>query len=183
VLIHGAAGGVGTAAIDLVPAFGARSIAVVSSDEKEAVARRAGADAVVRSDGNWLAAVRDITGGHGADIVLDPVGGDRFTDTLRATRTGGIVVVIGFAGGSIPEVRVNRLLLRNLTITGISMDTLDAEHPGTLERVRDGVQALLDGGDIHPFVGAVFPFESAREALESIDERRALGKVIVSARA
>jgi NADPH2:quinone reductase len=180
VLVHGAAGGVGTAALDLAAVFGVRTIALVSSEQKAEAAVRAGADDVVRSDGDWLAEVRRLTDGHGVDVVLDTVGGDRFTDTLRATRTGGIVVVIGFAGGSIPTVKVNRLLLRNLTLTGISMDTMDAEHPGTLLRVRDGVQRLLDEGRIHPLVGTSLPFERARDALESIESRTAIGKVVVT---
>jgi NADPH:quinone reductase len=182
VLVHGAAGGVGTAALDLAPAFGARTIAVVSSDEKEAVARAAGADEVVRSDGPWLDRVRELTGGRGADVVLDPVGGDRFTDSLRALRVGGILVVIGFAGGAIPEVRVNRLLLRNLTITGISMDTMDAEHPGTLERVRDAVGSLLAQGRVHPVVGARYPFSEAGAALVASGEGRTAGKIVVDVR-
>lgn len=179
VLVHGAAGGVGTAVLDLASAFGASVIAVVSSDDKEALARASGATHVVRSDGPWLAEVKALTGGHGVDVVLDPVGGDRFTDSLRALRIGGTLVVIGFVGGSIPSVKVNRLLLRNLTVTGISMDTMDTEEPGTLLRVRDAVQALLDAGRIHPVVGERFPLSRSREALESLERRTALGKVVV----
>ena len=179
VLVHGAGGGVGTAALDLAATVGVRAIAVVSSDRKEEAARRAGAAEVVRSDGAWLDEVRRLTGGHGVDAVFDPVGGDRFTDSLRALRTGGILVVIGFAGGSIPVVAVNRLLLRNLTVTGISMDTMDAEHPGTLLMVRDAVQALLEAGRIHPYVGERFPLERSAEALRLIEDGGALGKVIV----
>ncbi|MGN6126513.1 MAG: NADPH:quinone oxidoreductase family protein, partial [Humibacter sp.] len=111
VLVHGAAGGVGSAVCDLAEAFGAKVIAVVSSDEKEAVARASGAWEVVRSDADWLGRVKQLTDGRGVDVVLDPVGGDRFTDSLRALRTGGVLVVIGFVGGDIPQLKVNRLLL------------------------------------------------------------------------
>jgi NADPH2:quinone reductase len=182
VLVQGAAGGVGTAALDLAAAFGARAIAVVSSDEKEAVARAAGAAEVVRSDSDWLEAVKGLTDGHGVDVVLDPVGGDRFTDSLRSLRTGGTLVVIGFVGGSIPTVKVNRLLLRNLRVTGISMDTMDAEYPGTLVTVRDAVQSLLDEGRIHPVVGHVHPMAEAAAALRALDARSTLGKVVVAVR-
>ncbi|WP_431279135.1 NADPH:quinone oxidoreductase family protein [Leifsonia poae] len=182
VLVHGAAGGVGTALLDLAAVFGVRAVAVVSSDEKERVARAAGATAVLRSDGNWLDGVRELTGGHGVDAVLDPVGGDRFTDSLRALRIGGTLVVIGFAGGSIPAVRVNRLLLRNLTVTGVSMDTMDAEHPGTLARVRDEVERLLAEGRIHPLVGAAYSFEDAAAALVASGEGRTAGKIVVRVR-
>ena len=110
VLVQGAAGGVGTATLQVAKGLGARTIAVVSSDDKERVAREAGADEVVRSDGPWKDQVKEISGG-GVDVVIDPVGGDRFTDNLRSLREGGRAVVVGFTGGSIPEVRVNRLLL------------------------------------------------------------------------
>src|SRR4051812_28922886 len=103
VLVHGAAGGVGTAALQVAKGLGAKTIAVVSSDEKESVARAAGADEVVRSTGGWKDEVKELSGG-GADLVLDPVGGDRFTDSLRSLREGGRIVVVGFTGGSIPEV-------------------------------------------------------------------------------
>jgi len=179
VIVHGAAGGVGTAALDLAAVFGVRAIAVVSSAEKEQVARAAGAADVVRSDGPWRQQVLELTGGRGVDIVLDPVGGDRFTDSLRALRVGGTLVVIGFAGGSIPQVKVNRLLLRNLTVTGVSMDTMDAEHPGTLRRVRDAVQGLLADGRLHPLVGATYPFRQAAAALVASGEGRTAGKIVV----
>src|SRR5581483_1926725 len=117
VLVHGAAGGVGTASLQVARGLGARTIAVVSSDEKERVAREAGADEVVRSDGAWKDEAKEISGG-GVDVVGDPVGGDRFTDSLRSLREGGRVIVVGFTGGSIPEVRVNRLLLGNTEVIG-----------------------------------------------------------------
>src|SRR4051794_20999189 len=117
VLVHGAAGGVGTATIQVAKGLGARVIGVVSSDEKEKVARDAGADEVVRSDGDWKDAVKELSGG-GVDVVLDPVGGDRFTDGLRSLGEGGRVVVVGFTGGSIPEAKVNPLLLNNTEVIG-----------------------------------------------------------------
>src|SRR5206468_10637529 len=117
VLVHGAAGGVGTATLQVAKGLGARTIAVVSSDEKERVARDAGADEVVRSDGQWKDEAKAWSGG-GIDVVLDPVGGDRFTDSLRSLAEGGRVVVVGFTGGSIPEVKVNRLLLGNTEVIG-----------------------------------------------------------------
>src|SRR5690242_6228167 len=117
VLVHGAAGGVGTASLQIARGLGARTIAVVSSDEKEQVAREAGADEVVRSDGPWKVQAKEISGG-GVDVVVDPVGGDRFTDSLRSLREGCRVIVVGFTGGSIPEVRVNRLLLNNTEVIG-----------------------------------------------------------------
>ncbi len=117
VLVHGGAGGVGTATIQVARGLGARTIAVVSTDAKEGVAREAGADEIVRSDGPWKDQVKELSGG-GVDLVLDPVGGERFTDSIRALREGGRIVVVGFTEGSIPQVRVNRLLLANTEVIG-----------------------------------------------------------------
>ena len=182
VLVQGAAGGVGTAAMQVVPAFGARSIAVVSSDEKERAVRSLGAGEVVRSDGPWLDEVRALTGGRGVEVVLDTVGGERFLDSVRALAIGGRLVVIGFAGGEIPQVKVNRLLLRNLTLTGISLDVFEQEHPGTVRTVVDAVQALVDDGKVRPLVGARVAFEDGAEALRLLERRAAIGKVVVDVR-
>jgi NADPH2:quinone reductase len=183
VLVQGAAGGVGTAALDLLRGLGTRSIAVVSSDEKERVARSMGADEVVRSGGAWLDEVRALTGGLGVDVVLDPVGGDRFTDSLRSLDMAGRLVVIGFTGGSIPVVKVNRLLLRNLTVVGIGLDPMDRRFPGTVRRIGDEVAALAEQGRIKPFVGHRLPLDQGAEALRLLDRREALGKVVVDVRA
>lgn len=183
VLVSGAAGGVGTCLLDLGPAFGVDTIALVSSEAKAAMAEQAGATHVVRTDGTagpWLDRVKDLTGGKGVEVFVDQVGADLFLDLVRSLRIGGRGVVVGFAGGSIPEVKVNRLLLRNLTLTGITMDVMETEHPGTLDRVRQGVQDLLDAGRLTPAIGATFPMERAGEALASLDDRTAVGKVVVT---
>jgi NADPH2:quinone reductase len=182
VLVHGAAGGVGTAALDLLRTRGARSIAVVSSDEKERVAREMGAGEVVRSTGPWLEDVRALTGGNGVEVVLDPVGGERFTDSLRSLDIGGRLVVIGFTGGSIPTVKVNRLLLRNLTVLGIGMEPLDRRFPGTIRRISDAVQSLAQQRKLRPLVGRRVALEDGAEALRILDRREAVGKVVVDVR-
>src|ERR1700689_4018907 len=112
VLVHGAAGGVGTASLQVAKAIGARTIALVSSEAKGKVAAAGGAYDVVLLSEEWKDEVKQLSGG-GVDVVLDPVGGDRFTDSLRSLREDGRMVVVGFTGGSIPEVKVNRRLLRN----------------------------------------------------------------------
>ena len=150
-----------------------------------AMAASAGATYVVRTDGSegpWLERVRSLTDGRGAHVFVDQVGADMFLDLMRALRIGGRGVVVGFTGGAIPEVRVNRLLLRNLTLTGITMDTMETEYPGTLARVGDGVQRLLDAGKLHPAIGAIYPLVNAADALASIEERSAVGKVVVEVR-
>lgn len=179
VLVQGAAGGVGTAALDILRSLGIRSIAVVSSDEKERAARHMGADEVVRSQGPWLEAVRELTGGHGVEVLLDPVGGDRFTDSLRALDLGGRLVVIGFSGGEIPVVKVNRLLLRNLTVTGIGLEPMDRRFPGTVRRISDAIEALAADGKVSPLIGRQLPLEDGAEALRILDRREAIGKVVV----
>ncbi len=182
VLVQGAAGGVGTAALEVLRDLGARSIAVVSTDEKERVAREVGADEVVRSSGPWLEQVRELTGGHGVQVVLDPVGGDRFTDSLRALDIAGRLIVIGFAGGEIPTVKVNRLLLRNLTVTGIGMDPMERRFPGTVKRVNDEVVALAARGALRPRIGVRLALEDGAEALRILDRREAVGNIVVDVR-
>ena len=178
VLVHGAAGGVGTAALQVAKGLGARTFAVVSSDEKEQVARDAGADEVLRSDGDWKDAAKELSDG-GVDVVLDPVGGDRFTDSLRSLRRDGRAVVVGFTGGSIPEVRVNRLLLGNLDVVGAGWGAYVLGKPDVCREIGEGVLALAERGFVAPIVGARFPLERAAEALELIDGRGALGKVVL----
>jgi NADPH2:quinone reductase len=178
VLVHGAAGGVGTAALQVARGLGARTIGVVSSDEKERVARDAGADHVVRADGPWKDDARELSGG-GVDIVLDPVGGDRFTDSLRSLREGGRVVVVGFTGGSIPEVKVNRLLLNNTEVVGAGWGAGVLSKPPSIREIGEAVAALIDQGAVRPVVGARVPLEQAAEALNLIDGRGAVGKVVL----
>jgi NADPH:quinone reductase len=181
VLVHGAAGGVGTATLQIAKGLGARTIAVVSSDDKERVAREAGADEVVRSDGAWKDEVKELSDG-GVDIVIDPVGGDRFTDSLRSLREGGRAVVVGFTGGSIPEVRVNRLLLNNLEVVGAGWGAYVLGKPDVNREIGDALARLIDDGFVKPIVGARFPLDRASEALRLIDERGATGKVVLELR-
>ena len=178
VLVHGAAGGVGTATLQVAKGLGARTIAVVSTDEKERVAREAGAGEVVRSDGPWKDEARELSGG-GVDIVVDPVGGDRFTDSLRSLRENGRCVVVGFTGGSIPEVRVNRLLLNNIEVVGAGWGASVMGQPELERQIGAAVGRLVDEGHVKPIIGARFPLERAAEALQLIDSRGATGKVVL----
>ena len=181
VLVQGAAGGVGTAALQVAKGLGARTIGVVSSDEKERVAREAGADEVVRSDGPWKDEVKELSGG-GVDIVIDPVGGDRFTDNLRSLREGGRCVVVGFTGGSIPEVRVNRLLLNNIDVVGAGWGAYVYSKPDVVRAIGAEVGRLADAGFVRPIVGARFPLSDAADALELLESRGATGKVVLEVR-
>jgi NADPH:quinone reductase len=176
VLVHGAAGGVGTASLQVANGLGARTIAVVSSDAKEQVARDAGADEVVRSDGPWKDEVKAL---GGADVIVDPVGGDRFTDSLRSLNTDGRLVVVGFTGGSIPEVKVNRLLLNNLDVVGAGWGSYIGRRPEVVQEIGEALDALIASGHVAPVVGARLPLEQAADALQLIDGRGATGKVVL----
>ena len=180
VLVHGAAGGVGTAVLQVAKGLGASTIAVVSTDEKAEIAREAGADDVVRSGDAWREQVVDRTGG--VDVVVDPVGGDRFTDSIRSLREDGRVVVVGFTGGSIPEVKVNRLLLRNTEVVGAGWGAYAMAKPALCREIGAALDRMIGEGVVKPIVGARFPLERAADAMRLIDERRATGKVVLDLR-
>ncbi|ADU00494.1 MULTISPECIES: NADPH:quinone oxidoreductase family protein [Mycolicibacterium] len=182
VLVHGAAGGIGTSTLRLAPAFGAsRTIAVVSTEEKADVARAAGATDVVLADG-FKDAVKELTGGRGVDIVVDPVGGDRFTDSLRSLAPGGRLLVVGFTGGDIPTVKVNRLLLNNVDAVGVGWGAWTMTHPGYLQEQWAELEPLLASGTVPAPEPVVYPLERAAEAIASLEDRSARGKVVVAVR-
>jgi NADPH2:quinone reductase len=178
-LVHGAAGGVGTAAIQVGKALGARVVGVVSSDEKERVAHEAGADEVIRTGGDWRSAVKDVTGGAGADVIYDPVGGERFDESVRALATEGRLVVIGFVEGSIPQVAVNRLLFRNVSVVGAAWGAFAFPRPDYLKAVAEDLNRMVREGHVRPIVGRRYAFDEVSEALRDLDERRALGKLVL----
>jgi NADPH2:quinone reductase len=176
VLVHGAAGGIGTASLQIAKGLGARTIAVVSNDEKDRVARGAGADEVVRMTDEWKDRVLEL---GGADVVIDPVGGDRFTDSLRSLREGGRLVVVGFAGGGIPEVKVNRLLLNNIEVVGAGWGAFVMPKPDVSREIGAALDELIADGSVSPIVGARFPLPEASQALRLLDSRGAVGKVVL----
>ncbi len=182
VLVHGAAGGVGTAALQVARGLGARTIAVVSSEAKARIAQEAGADHVVRADGAWKDEAKELSSG-GVDVVVDPVGGDRFTDSLRSLREGGRLVVVGFTGGAIPEVRVNRLLLSNVEVVGAGWGAYAMPKPDYVREVGAALARLIARDYVCPLVGARFDWENAADALNCIDGRNATGKVVLDVRA
>ena len=182
VLVHGAAGGIGTSTLRLAPALGAsRAIAVVSTEDKADVARAAGATDVVLADG-FKDAVAELTDGRGVDIVMDPVGGDRFTDSLRSLAPAGRLLVVGFTGGEIPTVKVNRLLLNNIDVVGVGWGAWTMRHPGALAEQWDGLAELLRSGRLAPPQPEVYPLEEAATAVASLENRTARGKVVLRVR-
>ncbi len=179
VLVHGAAGGIGTAAIQLAAASGARVIGVVSTNDKAPIARACGAAEVILVDG-FKDQVLELTGGRGVDIVVDPVGGERFTDSLRSLATLGRLLVIGFTAGSIPEVRVNRLLLNNLSVVGVGWGAYWQSRPMFLQEQWRDLLPLLAAGRLDPMVIARHPLDGAGQALAAMEERRTLGKTVLT---
>jgi NADPH2:quinone reductase len=182
VLVHGAAGGIGTSTLRLAAVLGAsRIIAVVSTEEKAQIATAAGATDVVLAEG-FKDAVKELTDGRGVDIVLDPVGGDRFTDSLRSLAPGGRLLVVGFTGGEIPTVKVNRLLLNNVDVVGVGWGAWAGKHPGALAEQWAAVEKLLRSGQLSPPQPEVYPLDQAAAAVASLENRTAKGKVVVRVR-
>jgi NADPH2:quinone reductase len=178
VLVHGAAGGIGTAVIQMAKALGARVIGVASSPEKQDVARRAGADEAIGVDG-FKDAVKDLTGGAGVEIVVDPVGGDRFTDSLRSLAPLGRLLVVGFTAGDIPTVKVNRLLLNNIDVRGVGWGAYALARDGYVAWEWDELLPHVESGALDPVISGTFRLEDAGEALSRIDDRVVTGKVVL----
>ena len=176
----GASGGVGTAAIQVAKGMGASlAIGLVSTADKVEPARQAGADDVFLVEPGWRERVVAATGGRGADVVYDPVGGDRFDDAVRCLAPAGRLLVIGFAGGAIPMVKVNRLLLRNVSVVGAAWGEWVARDPKMPVGVGKEIDRLIRAGAIRPVIGEVLPLERGAEAFRLLAERKAVGKVIL----
>ncbi|GAA4747168.1 NADPH:quinone oxidoreductase family protein [Nocardioides endophyticus] len=182
VLVHGAAGGVGTATIQVAKGYGARTIAVVSTEEKAAIARDAGADETVLLDG-FRDSVKELTGGRGVDVIVDVVGGDVFTDSLRSLATQGRLLVVGFAAGQgIPEVKVNRLLLNNVDVRGVGWGAFAMMRPGYMQQQWAELLPMMESGVIKPPVGTTYALEDFGQALIDMERRKTLGKSVVRVR-
>lgn len=181
VLVHGAGGGLGQALIQVAVAMGASAIGVVSSDEKARVATAAGAQHTVAPDG-FREAVADLTAGRGVDLIADPVGGDRFTDSLRSLARGGRVLVLGFTGRDIPTVRVNRLLLRNIGVLGVGWGEAVRGNPEVMREQWQVMAEWAEQGLLSPAHRETFPLDEVATALRRMDERQTIGKVVLTLR-
>lgn len=182
-LVLGAAGGVGLAAVDLGKALGARVIAAASSDEKLAKCREFGADAVINYDKEDLKArVKELTGGAGVDLVYDPVGGDYSETALRTMGWNGRFLVIGFANGAIPRIPINLTLLKGCEIVGVDWGQFGARFPTETAPVLDRVMQLFEQGKINPCVTQRYSFEDAPRALNDLLGRKVVGKAVIRIR-
>lgn len=179
-LVLGAAGGVGLAAIQIGKLMGAKVIAAASTAEKLHLARENGADATVNyTDAPLKSAVRELTSGRGADVIFDPVGGDLFDDCLRAVAWRGRILIVGFAGGTIQRIPANLPLLKGSSILGVFWGQFARLEPQLHRQNTAELLAALQQGKLKPHVGAVFPLERSAEALQMLADRRATGKVVV----
>lgn len=187
VLVTGAAGGVGLAAVQLARALGATVIAAVSSEEKAALAREHGAHHVIYTEvpdlrDNLRRQVYATIGERGVDLVVDSVGGDVFDASLRALAWCGRLVIVGFAGGRIPEVKAGYLLVKNIALLGLQASDYRDRKPGKVQQIQQALFALYEEGKIKPHVMATFPLEAYREALAAVRDRKVLGKVVLEMR-
>jgi NADPH2:quinone reductase len=185
VLVLGASGGVGLASVQLAKAMGAKVLAGISSPDKADIVRQAGADAVVdlsRPDlrDSLRAQIHAETNNRGADIILDPVGGDVFDAALRALAWRGRLVVIGFASGRIPTIKANYLLVKNIEVTGLQISDYRKRMPGQLAACFQEIFALYEAGKIKPAATTVMPIDKFATALADIRDRKARGRIVLS---
>lgn len=185
VLVNGAAGGVGLAAVQIAKGLGATVLAGVNNEEHAALARENGADHVIdlaRPDlrESLRAQVHAVTGGRGADVVLDPLGGAVFEASLRALAWRGRMVVIGFAAGGIPELKVNYLLVKNVSVSGLQWSDYRERTPEWVRRVQAELFGLYASGAIRPRIMRTFPLERFAEALDLVRRGSVQGKVVLT---
>ena len=179
-LVHGAAGGVGLAAVDLGKALGARVIAASASDEKlAAIGRLYAPDALVNVSGGFRERVKAITGG-GADVIYDPVGGDIFDESTRCIAFGGRLLVIGFASGRIATVPANIPLIKGFSVVGVRAGEYGRRHPERGEENFDAIWALAEAGRLTPHVHATLPLGAWRDAFEMMRSRAVVGRVVLA---
>jgi NADPH2:quinone reductase len=180
VLVHAGAGGVGTAAIQLAKAAGAKVIATAGGNRKTQVCSELGADHVIDyTTEDFVPIVKEVTGGHGADIVYDPVGGDVFDKSRKCIAFEGRIVVVGFTSGRIPEAPANHLLVKNYSVVGLHWGLYRKHDPAVFGRVHEQLTRLVADGHVDPLVGAVHPLEEAPEALARLASRDTVGKVVL----
>jgi NADPH2:quinone reductase len=180
-LVHAGASGVGVSAIQLGRAFGARVIATAGSSEKLEFAKAQGAEfAVDYNDASWVDQVKQITGGHGADVIYDPVGGDVFDLSTKCIASGGRLLVIGFASGRIPSIAANRVLLKNMSVVGALWGGYVQTHPEYSSVAQKDIAALYSQGAIAPPTPVAYPLAEAPQALRDLANRKILWKAVLT---
>lgn len=181
VLVHGAAGGVGLAAVKLAKALGATVIATGGRPEKLAVVQAEGADHVLSSAPGFRDAVKDLTGGRGVDLIYDPVGGDVFDESVRCLAWEGRIVVVGFVSGRAAEAKTNHLLIKGASVIGIRAGEGARQKPERGARSKAAILALADKGLLDPHVSHRFPLDRAADAFRAVEAREVIGKAVLVA--
>ncbi len=185
-LVHGATGGVGMAAVDLGKYLGATVIATGGTDEKLSVVKARGADHVINysqpdgSLGGFRDTVKELTQGNGADVIYDPVGGSVFDESMRCINWGGRILAIGFTSGVWPKAAVNHVLIKQISVIGVRAGEIGRRDPVLGLKCRQEIYRLLADGLIDPHVCAGFPLESAVDALKMLEQRKVVGKCVVT---
>jgi NADPH2:quinone reductase len=179
-LVHGAAGGVGLSAVQIGKALGARVIATAGTPAKLEIARQSGADVLIdyRTE-DWVERVKAVTGGEGADVIYDPVGGDVFDGSTKCVAFEGRILPIGFAAGRIPSIAANRVLLKNISIVGLHWGSYRRRGSPLVQAWMDALVALHAGGQIRPVIYRTYPLHDAAAALRALGERESYGKVVL----
>lgn len=180
VLVHAGASGVGMSSIQLAKARGARVIATAGSEVKRDFCLKQGADyAIDYNDASWVDRVKEITGGHGADVICDPVGGEVFELSTKCIAPEGRLLVIGFASGTIPTLAANRVLLKNMSLVGVFWGQYVSDKPGYLLETHERLCEFYTGKQINPVVGRTLPLSEAPFALRELAERKIRGKSVL----
>ncbi|MAR28129.1 MAG: NADPH:quinone oxidoreductase [Gammaproteobacteria bacterium] len=180
-LVLGAAGGVGLAAVELGKAMGARVIAAASSPEKLQIAQQAGADDLIDySDGELKEKVKALTEGKGADVIYDPVGGPMFDQCMRCINWGGRVLIVGFVGGDIPKVPTNLILLKSCQVVGVFYGAFSGRFPAENQQNFVEIINMFNSGDLKALVGGEYALDDYVNALNCLSQRRAVGKIVVN---
>jgi NADPH:quinone reductase len=179
-LVHGAAGGVGLAAVQLGKALGARVIATAGTKDKLEIARQSGADVLIDyGTEDWVERVKAVTGGEGADVIYDPVGGDVFDGSTKCIAFEGRILTIGFAGGRIPTLAINRVLLKNFSVVGVHWGYYQRRGSPLVQEWMDALLKLYEQGRIRPVVYRSYPLREAAAALGALSARESYGKVVL----
>lgn len=179
VLVHGAAGGIGIAAIQLARLFGARVIATAGTEAKRAACLEEGADHAIGYSGGFLDAVKTLTGGRGVDIVYDPIGAAVTEESLRTLAWGGRLLVLGFLGGGPASIRSNYLLIKGIDVVGVRIGGLNEAAPGIAAANMRALASLAATGALRPRISHRFPLARAAEALQAVIDRKVIGKAVL----
>jgi NADPH2:quinone reductase len=178
-LVHGAAGGVGLAAVHIGKMLGATVIATASSDDKLAVVREQGADHIINYSNGFRDQVKSLTNDKGADVIYDPVGGDVFDESMRCINRLGRILIIGFTGGRAALAKTNHLLIKDATLIGLTIGAFGRFEPEAASRNFRQLMAYVAEGKLKPYVSHQLPLDDAAKAMQLIKERKVIGKVVL----